>query len=375
MPRPSDYFLSEDDNAAIFEQQIRPAGFGRFGDGTVPADARPKDAAPDRPVCIILAGQTGAGKSHAAPALAAALHKAYVGVSATDSQRYCHLVADTHKPYHPAYAGLVADAAAGKAPPGLASAATGFDARRWLSRACAVAAGAPASQTGPGTPPLPTLIESASRYPQDVVEMAGIFRRAGFHVCIVLLAVHAAQSRLGLLARYLDALSAAEAQPAETETEAGTDKKKKLPVRLTPRPIHDESYAGLAELASVLDKESDGDSSLADEVLILRRGNQVAYANCYGEDGRNKWKTSPPRVSRALAAERARQGVAAESALLFSDVARLKERHPERAAELDAFAAEYEADMAVKEEGETQNLGELYALDPDALVAHLRSEW
>ena len=373
--RPSDYFLSEDDNAAIFDQQIRPAEFGRFGDSAAPAGARPEDAAPGRPVCIILAGQTGAGKSHAAPALAAALHNAYGGDSATDSQRYCHLVADTHKPYHPAYAGLVADASAGKVPPGLASAATGFDARRWLARACSIAAGAPASQTGPGTPPLPTLVESASRYPQDVVEMAGIFRRAGFHVCIVLLAVHAAQSRLGLLARYLDALSAADAPPVETQAKAGEDKKKKLPVRLTPRPVHDESYAGLAELASILDKESAGGSSLADEVLILRRGNQVAYANCYGENGSNKWTTSPPGIGRALAAERARRGVTAESALLFADVARLKERHPERAAELDAFAAEYEAAMAAEGEGEAQGLGELSALDPDALVAHLRSEW
>ncbi len=404
MPKPRDFFLSDADNAAIFEDQIRPAEFGDGGaDSGNAATASGSAVTPSRPVCIILAGQTGAGKSHAAPALAAALQGARRGPHAA----VCHLVADTHKPYHPAYAALVADAAAGRAPPGLASAATGHDARRWLVRACAVAASAAR----------PTLVESASRYPGDVVEMAGIFRRAGFRVCLVLLAVHAVQSRLGLLARFLDATDASDeggAGPRAAAAQQGDRRpaKPSLPVRLTPRPIHDESYAGLATLAAMLDADgpSPAVAPLADAVLILRRGNLVAYENYAGTarsslDGPPQWQTAPPAVGRALAIERARRPppaasmhagatpVAAEAALFSADVARLQAKHPERAAELDALAAEYEAAMAEDAgdgdgdgDGEGKGAGAdnsavaalntLHPLDPAALVAHLQSnEW
>ncbi|CAK7205763.1 hypothetical protein SEUCBS139899_008542 [Sporothrix eucalyptigena] len=361
-PKPSDYFLSDADNAAIFEQQIRPAEFG--GQASI-SPALPT-APNSRPVCIILAGQTGAGKSHAAPALVAALNK----IAAPLSHNLCHLVADTHKPYHPAYAGLVADASAGRVPPGLASAATGHDARRWLARACSVAA----SQK------LTALVESASRYPQDVVEMAGTFRSAGYRVCLVLLGVHPVQSRLGLLARFLEASTQA---PSEEDDTSG---RKKMPVRLTPRAIHDESYAGLASLAEMLDEQgSDSNENvLGDAVLILRRGNQVAYANDW-QSATGSWQASPAGVSQALAAERARRArpgsqdaspLATEAALFASDVARLRAAHSGRAAELDAFAAEYET--AAPQKGNVQDGKEpaYYPLDPDALVAHLQgSEW
>lgn len=389
MPKPSDYFLSDADNAAIFEQQIRPA---EFGDGSDDGTQGPRVTAPDRsgarrPVCIILAGQTGAGKSHAAPALAAALGK----LTPSGAPAYCHLVADTHKPYHPAYAGLVADAAAGRVPPGLASAATGHDARRWLARACAIAA----------SRGLPTLVESASRYPQDVVDMAGHFHRHNYRVCLVLLAVHPVQSRLGLLARFLDARAAAPVLDSADKTEQPAAKKT-LPVRLTPQPIHDESYAGLAELAALLDAQGVADgkgdqptSPLADAVLILRRGNQVAYSNYWvigggdggdGDDKARRWQTLPAGVSSALATERVKrqQGVtdqgwpespplAAEAALFVSDVARLRAAHPERATELDTLAAEY-ATATLQGTGRG-NQASYQPLDPDALVAHLQSEW
>lgn len=369
MPKPSDYFLSDADNAAIFEQQIRPA---EFGDEVCDDNAQgPAQTTDGRPVCIILAGQTGAGKSHAAPALAAALIKLIAPLGSSAS--YCHLVADTHKPYHPAYAGLVADAAAGRGPPGLTSAATGHDARRWLARACGVAA----------SRGLPTLVESASRYPQDVVDMAGIFHEHNYRVCLVLLAVHPVQSRLGLLARFLDAKSSNAAPQLKEEVTA----KKAMPVRLTPRPIHDESYVGLAELAEKLDAQSPI-SPLADAVLILRRGNQVAYTNYWiegdGPDNKQRqWKTLPAGVGSALAAEREKRQsgtvgqaesspLAAEAALFASDVERLRAAHPERADQLDALAAEY---VAATSEGKEVSQRSYHVLDPDELVAHLQKKW
>ncbi|CAK7242163.1 MAG: hypothetical protein STHCBS139747_003643 [Sporothrix thermara] len=391
-PKASDYFLSDADNAAIFEQQIRPAEFGPQTENAADAaNAADADSARPctRPVCIILAGQTGAGKSHAAPALVAALKAVAATAASPSSSPLCHLVADTHKPYHPAYAGLVADAAAGRSPPGLASAATGRDARRWLARACEVAA---AQQR-------PTLVESASRYPQDVVEMAATFRARGFRVCLVLLGVHPAQSRLGLLARYLDAAASAGGGDRQQVNAGDTSKRRRpaMPVRLTPRAIHDESYAGLATLADMLDRQGGSSPSenhenhpvFADAVLVLRRGNQVAYASDW-QQATGTWTTGTwtqaAGVGRALASERSRRRrkthethgqdsspLAREADLFASDVARLRLAHPERADELDELAAEYGA-TTEKDGGDGETA--YYPLAPEALVAHLQSsEW
>ncbi|EFX03201.1 zeta toxin [Grosmannia clavigera kw1407] len=355
MSKPSDYYLSDEENAAIFERLIRPAEFGPLFSGSDSAAANgprldAEFSASSRPVCILLAGQTGAGKSHTAPVLAAALRE-----SPASGLPLCHLVADTHKPYHPAYAGLVAAAATGQGPPGLASAATGHDARRWLTRACAVAAERRCD----------VLVESASRFPQDVAQMARTFRRAGYRVCLVMMAVHVAQSRLGLLARYLDADPQKELE-SEQQVDGG---KPSLGRRLTPRKIHDESYAGLAQLAVWLDsgeggRDRDGDSEddgpLADAVIILRRGNKVVYANYWGENcgeatQKPSWRISPPHIGQTLAAERQRCDVPAEAALFASDVARLSALHPGREAELSLLASVYLPADARKTRDEDNN--------------------
>ncbi|CAK7265651.1 hypothetical protein SEPCBS57363_001691 [Sporothrix epigloea] len=386
----SDYFLSDAENAAIFEQQIWPNEFGGCERNLVAvASTAAVMLAPAnqvRPVCIILAGQTGVGKSHAAPAFAAALNK--ITEAGT---RLCHLVADSHKPYHPAYAGLVADAAAGRAPAGLASAATGHDARRWLASACAVAAAQKRA----------TLVESASRYPQDVAKMAATFQEAGYRVCLVLLGAHAAQSRLGLLARFLDASNSSPTSLSASIPESEPDSRRRpsLPVRLTPRAIHDESYAGLALLAGMLDSQTGRASGekvefLADAVRILRRGNLVAYANDW-QHATGTWQTAPADVCRALTIERARRWtsnddgsdsssrdvadapLAREAALFASDVARLRAAHPDRADELNVLAEEYEAVLeASHSEIGKEDEAAYSALDADALVAHLQcSAW
>ncbi|CAK7273599.1 hypothetical protein SEPCBS119000_005743 [Sporothrix epigloea] len=368
--QPSDYFLSDADNAAIFEQQIGPIEFGN-DNGTLITNT----ATPGRPVCIILAGQTGAGKSHAAPVLAASLSKI-----AAPRSRLCHLVADSHKPYHPAYAGLLAAAALGRAPAGLASAATGHDARRWLARACAVAA----------AQKRPTLVESASRYPQDVAAIATTFQAAGYRVCFMLLSVHTAQSRLGLLARFLDAGTV----PPSSDPDS-TCRHPSMPVRLTPRAIHDESCAGLALLAGMLDAQDGAvkgkrSNFLADAVLIVRRGNFVAYANDW-QRSTGTWQTMPAGVCRALATEQSRRWtcndsersgnkdqsgapLAREAVQFAYDVARLRAAHPDRVDELIALADEYGLGAETDDDNASIADKSVYrALDADTLVTHLQS--
>ncbi|EQK99134.1 zeta toxin family protein [Ophiocordyceps sinensis CO18] len=114
---------------------------------------------------------------------------------------------------------------------------------------------------------LDVLVESACRHPDDFAQLALLFRRAGFRVEVLVLAVPAALSRLGILVRFHAGL--ADARPGA------------LPVRLTPVRVHDESYAGLVDAAGFLDREA-----AADQVLVVRRGNLVAYGQERGCRGR-----------------------------------------------------------------------------------------
>ncbi|OAA58088.1 hypothetical protein SPI_06973 [Niveomyces insectorum RCEF 264] len=164
--------------------------------------------------------------------------------------------------------------------------------------------------------------------------------------------------------------------------------------------LDDPASATQGGSSNAIDNNNDNDNRrpLADAVLIVRRGNRVAYANEWGRlrtlDQRPLWTASPPRVGRALAVERQRWWrwrrqrhgpveADAEAQQFAADVARLRAAHPERAAELDALAAEYaavddEEDDEDKEDEDTKEeyaLPALYPLDPAALVANLRSHW
>lgn len=240
---------------SIFTTQIVP-------NELAPVLAQNHQAANQQPLAVLIAGQTGAGKTRLAPTLLSAM--------ATASRRHpAHFIADTYKTYHPSYAAILRSST-----PALASAAAGADARRWLAMACALAA----------EHRLDVLVESACRHPDDFRGLARLFRAAGYAVAVALLAVPAALSRLGVMVRFYAGLS-----------EAGSGG---LPSRLTPRGVHDDSYAGLGEVARFVDE-----SDVADVAVVVRRGLGVAYENRIGEDGR--WR-GQAAAARALEAERKR---------------------------------------------------------------------
>lgn len=247
------YILSPSDSQHIFTTQIVPHELQPVLHLHHQTDGK-------QPLSVLIVGQTGAGKTRLAPVLLDAM----TSLDRTPA----HFIADTYKAYHPAYASIL------DSKPALASAATGTDARRWLSMACEFAA----------ERRLDVLVESACRHPDDFCSLAALFRKAGYRVAVAILAVPEALSRMGILVRFHLALP---------EAQSG-----RLPLRLTPKKVHDDSYAGLAEAARFVDE-----SDAADAVVVVRRGNGVAYENSKGKDG--KWKVQPA-ASRALEVERRR---------------------------------------------------------------------
>ena len=224
------YALSETESQRIFDQEIVPTELDPITHHHHRDDGK-------QPLAVLIVGQTGAGKTRLAPVLRAAMAE-------TGRAAPAHFIADTYKAYHPFYARLAAEK-----PSSFASAAAGPDARRWLAMACALAA----------RRRVDVLVESACRHPDDFSVLAAAFRAAGFCVCVAVLAVPDALSRLGVLVRFYARLP---------EAHSG-----RMPLRLTPRRVHDDSYAGLADAARYIDAED-----VADAVVVVRRGNLVAYA-------------------------------------------------------------------------------------------------
>ncbi|OAA47470.1 zeta toxin family protein [Beauveria brongniartii RCEF 3172] len=124
------------------------------------------------------------------------------------------------------------------------------------------------------------------------------FRAARYRVEVVVLAVPAALSRLGILARFY-----------EKKPEA---RSRGLPVRLTPVKVHDDSYAGLLHAARYLES-----SGAADQVVVVRRGNFVAY-------GWERAGGEASKIAEAVERERERRLTEAERKTALEDVQRLE---------------------------------------------------
>lgn len=249
------YILPPSTSQSIFTSEIVPHELTPVLDHNHQSDGL-------QPLAVLIVGQTGAGKTRLAPILLSAM-------AILNRRHPAHFIADTYKAYHPSYASIL-----DSSKPALASAATGTDARRWLTMACEFAA----------ERRLDVLVESACRHPDDFCSLASLFRGAGYRVTVAVLAVPEALSRLGILVRFYADLP---------EARSG-----RLPLRLTPRRVHDDSYAGLAEAARFVDE-----SDAADVVVVVRRGDGVAYENWRGEDG--GWK-GVAGAARALEGERRR---------------------------------------------------------------------
>lgn len=223
------YHLDDGASQRIFTEQIVPDDL----DGIRSAL---KDSVP---IAVFAVGQTGAGKSNICPGVIAALDG--------NGRQPAHFIADTYKAYHPHYDKLMVSA------PHLASRATGPDARKWLEMAVTEAT----------VRRLDLIVESACRHPDDFTKLLDIVSKAGYRIEVMLLAVPAGLSLLGILIRF--------------HQELPEGKSKKLPLRLTPPVVHDESYAGLANVAEHLDQ-----TDMAHQVLVVRRGGLVAHGGTTG---------------------------------------------------------------------------------------------
>ncbi|TQN68129.1 Toxin PezT [Colletotrichum shisoi] len=174
MPPPPDlsrYILPDTESREIFTAKILPTD--------LPPSLTPHPTRP-RPLAVLIVGQTGAGKTRTAPAVLGAMARCQPPV---------HLIADVYKAHHPSYLALL-----DSDNPAYASPATVPDARKWLAMAAAEAIARK----------LDVLLESACRHPDDFRELAGMFGEAGYRVEVVIMAVPAALSRLGILHRFYE---------------------------------------------------------------------------------------------------------------------------------------------------------------------------
>ncbi|KAB5570749.1 zeta toxin domain-containing protein, partial [Coniochaeta sp. 2T2.1] len=226
----SSYILSPSASRHIFTTEILPQEL-------IPVLQLHHQTPNLQPLAVLIVGQTGAGKTRLAPLLLSAMR-----TTRPNRGPPAHFIADTYKAYHPSYTSILSTN------PSLASAATGTDARRWLTMACEYAA----------ERKLDVLVESACRHPDDFCTLAALFHEKGYGVAVAILAVPEALSRLGILVRFHMDLP---------EAKSG-----RLPLRLTPRKVHDDSYKGLEEAARFVDE-----GGAVDGVVVVRRGNGVAY--------------------------------------------------------------------------------------------------
>lgn len=297
MPPPdvSSYKLAPEESLRIFKDEILPAEF----------DGLPNNASSSssQPLAILAVGQTGAGKTRLSPAILSAFHLVRNGrpgelttAPTTSAAGPAHLIADTYKTYHPEYTRLMIST------PHLASPATGPDARLWLAMASEEVV----------RRRLDVLLESACRHPDDFVQLAKIFSEAGYRVEVVVLAVPAGLSRLGILVRFYEKLPEGQSR--------------NLPVRLTPTKVHDDSYEGLLRAAKFLDE-----SGTAHQVLVLRRGNLVAYGESAGTGKRGD-------VAVALKRERDRPLTQLEMKMALDDIQKLS-THEDAAEQVEQIRA------------------------------------
>ncbi|KAH6694125.1 zeta toxin family protein [Plectosphaerella plurivora] len=285
MPPPPDlssYILPIDTAKEIFNTEILPAEFTSLQPSPL-TDSQP-------PLAVLIVGQTGAGKTRHAPPILSALTSVRRAPPA-------HFIADTYKTYHPSYQKLASGPS-----PAHASPATGPDARRWLLMAAHHAASLR----------LDVLLESACRHPDDFAQLAAAFHAAAYRVEVVVLAVPRALSRLGILTRFYERLP-----------EAGS---RGLPVRLTPTKVHDDSYEGLLQAAQWIDRNGEK----VGQVLVVRRGNLVAFSDERAGDG----EVLGGLVAEAITRERERPLTEVEARIARDDLSRLEAVDADKAAEV-----------------------------------------
>ncbi|AZM93736.1 zeta toxin family protein [Streptomyces sp. W1SF4] len=273
--------LSPQENRRIFDERIVPHLLER---------AAPRQT----PTVVFVVGQPGAGKSRITETLAHVLNR-HGGFVDVDS--------DLYKPYHPAYAALMARDDT------LMAACTRADGRAWMARAEAYVR----------AHKLHAIVQETSQDASAVEGKMLAYRRAGARLEALFIGVPQAMSNQGIAARY-----------AEQLADRGQG-------RLTVQANADESYRGVLDLADRIDA-----GGLVDLATVYRHGeSSPRYSNTSSEA---TW-TVPPSLRRAIEAERNRPWTAAESTAFVAAQQRLREalgglgpEWPERLARIEQQA-------------------------------------
>ncbi|WP_200262093.1 zeta toxin family protein [Streptomyces sp. HSG2] len=253
--------LPEEENQRIFRERIVPDLLdGRVAQAT--------------PTVVFLVGQPGAGKSRVTEMVAGVLNQRG-GFVDVDS--------DLYKPYHPAYATLMAQDDT------LMAAYTRADGRAWMAQA----------EEYVHSHGLHAIIQETSQNSAAVEEKMRAYRQVGVRLEGLFMGVPQAMSNQGIVSRYFEQLA-----------DRGQG-------RLTVQANADESYSGTLDLADRVDR-----GALVDLASVYRRGeSKPRYSNTLNG---GTW-SSPPTLSQALAAERSRPWTQTESESFVATQLRLRE--------------------------------------------------
>ncbi|KAB1931890.1 toxin [Micromonospora sp. ALFpr18c] len=250
--------LSEDANERIFRDQIVPM----FLTGA---------PSQQRPVVVIVGGQTGAGKT-----AVTAMVKQALG----SGSGFININMDFYNPMHPSFHHWQAEDET------TASAKVRPDGERWWGKAQQYAIDNRCH----------VVLESAMRYESEFEDIARRFHDAGYRVEVAIVAVPEALSRLGILHRYWSEVQ-----------EVGRG-------RLIDTTIHDECYHGVIRGAHAVDTQD-----LAHVAFAFRRNGEVVYANT---STTGAWQR-PPALTAAISAERQRPWTPTERAWYLDNSHRL----------------------------------------------------
>ncbi|RST19624.1 zeta toxin protein [Streptomyces sp. WAC05374] len=302
------YRLPEEENQRIFHERIVP-------------DLLEGRASHETPTVVFLVGQPDAGKSRVTELVATALNQ-HGGFVDVDS--------DLYKPYHPAYAELMAQDDT------LMAAYTRADGRAWMAQA----------EQYVRDHGLHAIIQETSQDAHALEDKMRAYRQAGARIEGLFMGVPQAMSNQGIVNRYFEQLA---------DRSQG---------QLTVQANADESYLGILDLADRVDR-----GALVDLASVYRRGeSNPRYTNSLDASG--GWE-SPPQLRQALETERTRSWSAAESDGFVATQMRLRDasrRHgaewPMRLAHIEQQASPLMAPAAAQQLGGTA---------PSAAAARSRS--